>query len=148
MNENHARYEVVVYADGACAGNGTADGRMGIGVRAIHTGNGKTAEISRHMGPGTNQLAEILAIEAGLSLIKRNRNLTQVTVYSDSEYAIGCLTKPWKPKANLEALARVKKLMAEFHTVGFVWVKGHNKNIGNEIADKLAFQAARDETKK
>jgi ribonuclease HI len=62
-------------------------------------------------------------------------------VNSDSAYAIGVLTKPWKPKANLEAIAKVKSLIKECGSFQMVKVSGHSGHAENERADRLAVAA-------
>src|SRR5262245_63631659 len=54
----HDPEAVVVYTDGACSGN---PGPMGIGVVVLDKGERK--EISEYLGTGTNNIAELTAIE-------------------------------------------------------------------------------------
>lgn len=81
--------DFAVYCDGSCR-----SGRMGAGVKAVCIPTAIAIERSYILGEGINNLAEILAIQRGLRLIKPGlRARASVTVYSDSEYAIGVLTK-------------------------------------------------------
>lgn len=115
---------------------------MGVGIRAIFTATGLKKEYHHDLGPGTNNQAEILAIKMGLEKIVKDRSKANVTVYSDSAYAIGCLTNSsWNPKVNKEIIASTKKLMVQFASVQILKVKGHSSHIGNDAADTLAKKA-------
>src|SRR5262249_17308706 len=95
---------------------------MGIGVVLLSGRHRK--EISEFLGPrGTNNIAELRAIERGLEAIKdRSRN---VVVYSDSSYAIGVVSQGWKARANTELVERIRALARSFPHLRFVKVAGH-----------------------
>ncbi|HEY3268915.1 MAG TPA: RNase H family protein [Armatimonadota bacterium] len=127
------------WVDGACSGNQFAGAQpMGGGVVA-RCGDWER-DWSIPLGGGTNQLAELLVVVEALSRIK-DRPDADVIVYSDSAYAIGCLTQPWKPKANLEAIAKAKALIRECGRFRMVKVSGHSGHPENERADRLAVKA-------
>ena len=133
-NEGMRRFEF--WVDGACAGNQRVGPQpMGGGVYALC--DGIEREWAIPLGAGTNQLAEIMVVTEALRKI-RDRSQAEVIVHSDSEYAIGVLTKPWKPKANLPAIVEAKALIAECGRFRMVKVPGHAGVPGNERADKLA----------
>ena len=100
----------------------------------------------------TNQRAELTAIVRALEIAPRHRD---VTIYTDSRYAIDCVTnwyKNWvrndwqnakgKPVENKDLIQDVREKMEERELLGkgtfFVWVKGHSSDEGNIAADKLA----------
>ena len=60
-----------------------------------------------------------------------------VTVYSDSQYAIGVLSGQMKAKKNLNLIERYKQV-SNGKDVSFEWVRGHNGNHWNEVCDKMA----------
>jgi ribonuclease HI len=130
---------VEIWTDGACSGN---PGPMGIGVVVID--GTKRKEHGEYLGTGTNNIAELVAIERGLTLAAeviagdRDRPLR---VYSDSSYAIGLLDKGWKAKANQELVARIRKVVAQTSHLAFVKVSGHAGVPENERCDELARQA-------
>lgn len=132
---SHTEKGVVhVFTDGASSGN---PGPSGIGVLLRYNGNEK--EISRNIGEGTNNIAELEAIRVALSLIKKPE--LPVRIYSDSSYAIGLLTRNWKPKKNVELITSIKTLMKPFKNLTFVKVEGHSGIEDNERADFLATSA-------
>jgi ribonuclease HI len=124
-----------VWTDGACTGN---PGPMGIGVVMVWSGERK--ELSEYLGVGTNNIAELTAIERGLALAEvaapaRDR---PIRVYTDSAYSIGVLSLSWKAKANQQLVARIKAQIATFADVVFVKVAGHSGIPENERCDELA----------
>jgi len=132
-----------VWTDGACSGN---PGPMGIGVVVLHDGQRK--ELGEYLGVGTNNIAELTAIERGLDLVAEMTKasggkdaagrLQRVRVYSDSGYAIGLLEKGWKAKANQELVSRVRQEAKRFKNIRFVKVPAHSGVPENERCDELA----------
>lgn len=125
---------VVIHTDGSCFGN---PGPAGIGI--VLEWKGTTKEISRYLGEGTNNIAELTAILVALEHVK-NRRLP-VRVHTDSAYAIGVLSEGWKVKENRELVARIQALMRDFADLAFVKVRGHSGDPGNERVDQLARDA-------
>jgi ribonuclease HI len=125
---------IAVWTDGACTGN---PGPAGVGVVVIDGADRR--ELSEYLGEATNNIAELTAIERGLELVE-NRDRT-VYVHSDSAYAIGLLSKNWKAKANVELVARIRDLVAEFPAIRWVKVAGHAGVPENERCDQLARMA-------
>jgi ribonuclease HI len=127
---------IIAYTDGACSGN---PGPAGVGVVLVC--GDKRREISSYLGEGTNNIAELTAILAALEAIKDRKR--EVTVITDSSYAIGVLSKGWKAKANVELIAKMRALIAEFTQLRFQWVKGHAGHVENERCDELARDAVK-----
>jgi ribonuclease HI len=114
-------------------------------------------ELGEYLGVGTNNIAELVAIERGLEVVAQRlktggsapgtaapppRSEVQVRVYSDSGYAIGLLDKGWKAKANQELVARIRRGLAAFPgQVAFVKVRGHAGVPENERCDELGREA-------
>src|SRR5690606_5804567 len=127
---------VHVWTDGACTGN---PGPAGLGVVLID--GERREELSEYLGHGTNNIAELTAIERGLQLVgDRTR---PVLVYTDSSYSIGLLSQGWKAKANVELVARIRELCRSFTDLRFVKVAGHAGIELNERTDFLATSAVR-----
>jgi ribonuclease HI len=130
---------ILVFTDGACSGN---PGPAGIGIVLVCGSHRK--EISEYIGEGTSNIAELTAVMRALSSIKaRDRH---VILHTDSEYAIGALTKLWKIRANKDLVEQARALAATFANLRFEWVPGHAGIAENERCDALAraaIQAAR-----
>ncbi|MCU0563564.1 MAG: ribonuclease HI [Desulfobacterales bacterium] len=129
-----------IYTDGASSGN---PGPSGVGV-VLKCGD-QRKELSDYIGEATNNIAELLAIEKGLAAV-RNRS-RPVRVYTDSSYAYGVLCLSWKPKKNIELIARIRRAMAAFPDLRLVKVPGHSGVEDNERADRLAVAAIRTGTR-
>jgi ribonuclease HI len=128
-----------VWTDGACSGN---PGPMGIGVVVID--GAWRDELSEYLGIGTNNIAELVAIERGLetSLSRIATTARRVQVHTDSSYAIGLLGKGWKAKANQDLVERIRKKLTAFPAaIEFVKVAGHAGIPENERCDELARNA-------
>ena len=132
----HEAGAVEIWTDGACSGN---PGPMGIGVVVL---DGKARrEVGEYLGTGTNNIAELVAIERGLEVaaeVTGGDRQRPLRVYSDSSYAIGLLDKGWKAKANQELVARIRKAVAAHPRLSFVKVSGHAGVPENERCDELA----------
>ena len=126
--------KICVFTDGASSGN---PGPSGIGVLLRYGGHEK--EISRFIGTATNNIAELKAIEAGLSALKHTD--IPVRLFTDSKYAYGILALNWKAKKNQEIVAAIKKNMSRFKDLQFIKVRGHSGHPENERADVLATSA-------
>lgn len=121
---------VVAYTDGACSGN---PGPAGLGVVLIK--DKERRELSEYLGIATNNIAELTAILRALEVFEGELPLV---VHTDSQYAIGVLTKGWKPKVNQDLIARIKEQMKRVKRLHFVYVPGHAGVPLNERADALA----------
>jgi ribonuclease HI len=128
---------IEIWTDGACSGN---PGPMGIGVVVLDGPARK--EIGEYLGIGTNNIAELVAIERGVEVAAERTKAAprRLRVYSDSAYSIGVLSKGWKAKANQDLVARIKRRLADLD-VELIKVSGHAGVPENERCDALARQA-------
>ena len=123
---------VIAYCDGACSGN---PGPAGLGVVIRHAG--RERRLGEYLGKGTNNIAELTAI---LRVLQEAPD-GPLTVYTDSSYAIGLLTKNWKAKKNQALVAELREALDQRPDTDFVYVPGHAGVPLNEIADELAVAA-------
>jgi ribonuclease HI len=134
LGEESLTDKICVFTDGASSGN---PGPSGIGVVLRYGENEK--EISEFIGNATNNIAELMAIEAGLSALT-GRDIP-VRLFTDSNYAFGLLTQNWKPRKNRQLIESIKQKMSSFKDLKFIKVKGHSGLPENERADYLATSA-------
>jgi ribonuclease HI len=135
--ESHHEEGVIhAFTDGASSGN---PGPSGIGV-LLRYGNHER-EISRYIGQGTNNIAELEAIRVALSEIKKPE--LPVRIYSDSNYALGLLARNHKAQKNQDLVESIRELMKRFSNLRFIKVEGHAGVEGNERADQLATSAVK-----
>jgi ribonuclease HI len=126
--------KICLFTDGASSGN---PGPSGIGVLMRYGEH--TKEISQYIGNATNNIAELKAIEAGLSALK-NTDIP-IRLFTDSKYAYGLLVLRWKARKNQEVVESIKQIMGRFQDIQIIKVKGHSGHPGNERADYLATSA-------
>ncbi len=133
---------VEIYADGACKGN---PGPGGWGAWIHYAGHEK--ELFGGEMNTTNNRMELTAVIRALKALNRSCHARVFTdsVYVQkgmSEWMPGWKARNWrtadkKPVKN-DDLWRELDVLAQQHTVEWVWVKGHAGNAGNERADMLA----------
>jgi len=99
------------------------------------------SESFESLGIGTNSVAELTAILRALEAVPKTAS--EVIIHTDSQYAIGVITKGWRPKANQQLIADIKSALSERKGVRFVYVPGHAGVPLNERADALAREAIR-----
>ncbi|MCJ1360701.1 MAG: hypothetical protein MMC33_010710 [Icmadophila ericetorum] len=145
-----------IHTDGSALRNGAEGALAGIGV---YFGPNDKRNLSEALpGPRqTNQRAELTAILRALDTVPRDRD---VTIITDSRYAIDCVTnwyRNWKrngwktsagkPVENKDLVESVLAKMDERSALNsqtlFEWIKGHANHPGNVAADKLAVDGAR-----
>jgi len=135
-----------VWTDGACKGN------PGPGGWAWVADDGRWARGAE--ARSTNQRMEITA--AYRAVLAHDEPLT---VVSDSTYVVNCFRDGWwrgwlardwrnsqrKPVANRDLWEPFVELYQARDDVRFEWVKGHDGDEMNDIADRLAVAAAEDQ---
>jgi len=124
---------IVIHTDGACKGN---PGRGGWG--AVIEQNGGQLQLSGGEPQTTNNRMEMTAVIKGLEAVDPS---AKVLISSDSTYVVNTMTKGWKRKANHDLWDQLDSLVRS-RDVSWRWVRGHNGDRGNELADKLATKEA------
>lgn len=132
--------ELIIYTDGAYS---SLRDQGGVGI-VILEDRKKLLEYSNRYHRTTNNQMELGAVIIALRLIKKPYD--SITIYTDSQYVIGCATLGWKRKKNVKLwqefdtqMDRVSKLCS---TIKYLHVKGHNGDEWNEYCDKLAVKAS------
>ncbi len=132
---------IEVYIDGSSKGN-PGPGGAGIVIQD------KVAQetLSIHgipLGYVTNNQAEFLALKHALIELKtQGLSREPINILTDSQLVVGIFSRNWKARANLELVMKIRDLLKEFRQLTFSYVRGHNGNQGNELADSLAQEAA------
>ncbi|KAM5263940.1 ribonuclease H1 isoform 2-T2 [Ctenodactylus gundi] len=143
---------VVVYTDGCCSSNGRRRARAGIGV---YWGPGHPLNVGiRLPGRQTNQRAEIHAACKALEQAKA-QNISRLVLYTDSMFTINGITSwvpgwkknGWRTSAGKEVINKEDFVELERLTQGmdiqWMHVPGHSGFVGNEEADRLAREGAK-----
>jgi ribonuclease HI len=139
---------VTIYTDGACKGNPGPGGwgvvlRSGAKEKHLHGGEALT----------TNNRMEMTAIIHALKALKHP---CIVDLYTDSKYVMqgvtewlaGWKARGWKTASNaavknVDLWQELDSLLGS-HEIRWHWVKGHNGDPGNELADALANKGVAD----
>lgn len=140
---------VDIWVDGSSLGN---PGNGGYGCLMICEEKGLRKEFADGYLDVTNNQMELLAPIIGLSKLSGTNHT--VSIHSDSQYTIDCMTKwynGWKKKGmrtgagkpvkNVELVEKLHAL-CEIHNPTWVKVKAHSGIPDNEVVDKLAKNAA------
>ncbi|KAM6221313.1 ribonuclease H1 [Rhynchocyon petersi] len=143
---------VVVYTDGCCSSNGRKRARAGIGV---YWGPGHPLNVGiRLPGRQTNQRAEIHAACKAIEQAK-TQNITKLVLYTDSMFTINGITNwvqgwkknGWKTSTGKEVTNKEDFVELDRLTQGmdiqWMHIPGHSGFTGNEEADRLAREGAK-----
>jgi ribonuclease HI len=136
-----------IYSDGSCLGNPGPGGWAAILMRG-----GARKEISGGFALTTNNRMELFAAIMALEALKI---VCPTAIYTDSKYLCdavnkkwlaGWQAKNWKKADKKEVLNRDLwerfALLYEKYRPRLVWVRGHAGHPENELADRLAKNAA------
>ena len=157
---------LTIYTDGSCLKNPNGPGGWAV---VVMTKEGEMLERSGYEPMTTNNRMEMIAALEGLRVAMRWKmpkdpnEPVSVVINSDSKYVldgIGTWIEGWKrndwknsqgkPVVNRdlweELDAAVTQLKASGVHLNWMWVRGHNGNPGNELADHLAGRAAREQS--
>jgi len=133
---------IEIYTDGACRGNPGPGGWgalliAGKRTKTMHGGDPET----------TNNRMELTAAIEALNALKGRR---EVVLHTDSKYVMdginewmpnwkkrGWKTAARKPVKNKDLWQALDEAVGR-HDIEWKWVKGHDGNEGNEMADALA----------
>lgn len=141
---------ITVFTDGSCV-----QGNPGLasGAYVIMRNGNVLDSLGIPLGRRTNNAAELFAALRGLraaeNYLERNED---IILMSDSRYVISSMytcndycKNPAKP--NVELLLALSETLNDIWNkdckVKALWVKGHHKNRGNKMCDKLARATAR-----
>lgn len=138
---------IIAFTDGSCKGN---PGPCGSGA-CIYLPNVDQPVCLKK--PVTNRgsilLGELVAIHIALEFTLneiKKRQVSGITIFSDSQSAIGILTLGWTATSHKHSVRDIKMSMIELQqnniNVDIKWTPGHADIKGNNIADELAKEAA------
>ena len=143
--EGHKEVTMQIYTDGSKSEHG-----VGSGV-AIFTGNELTKQLTFKLDDRcSNNQAEQLAIVKALEEIERTtqipRNQRTAIIYTDSRITIDSLTNSRTHNRLIEEIRKKVTILERLSwTINLSWIKAHVGIHGNELADRLAKEAARNQ---
>jgi ribonuclease HI len=144
-----------IYTDGACSGNKRGCGIGGYGYVII---DGSTRKIYKNGGvilDTTNNIMELVSVIAALKELSKvlDHKTEDVVckIHSDSKYVVenwneslikwldkGWLTSKGSPVLNKKYWELLFHVTCNYKMVRFAWVKGHDENKYNEMANDIA----------
>lgn len=134
--------DVKIYTDGAYS---PSRDQGGIGI--VFVSNDEVImKYNKMYSNTTNNQMEMKAVILALKSLKKP--FDSVTIYTDSQYVINCALGKWQRKKNIllwKVFDKIYQEALKIHgSIKFQWVKGHNDNPYNCIADKIAVQASQE----
>lgn len=141
--------EYLCYTDGSCKAVDGAPGGFGFCIKPP-----KGPPIEGH-GKARNTLAKIMEYRAVAEALAALPGGVSAVVFSDNQSLVDNLEKrlrDWQTsgfvKVDTDILESVRAIANSINdkalTVRFQWVRAHNGNAGNERADQLAAEGARE----
>ena len=110
---------------------------MGAGIYVPEVSSESLSDsVSLYLGNGTNQRAELIALTKAIEMADDGD-----TIYTDSRYALG-MARNWKAKTNTELVMALRGALRD-KRIALKWVRGHDGNSAQEMADSLAVEAIR-----
>ena len=149
-------YDIGVYTDGSCHGNGNNTARGGIGVYFGVDDIRNESQPLLGYPRMTNNIAELEAALTAFDILMDDiKQRKKVVIFTDSEYVIKCSTtygdkqkeKEWSENiANKEQVRILYELFDKYKNVKLYHVKAHTgrddiHSRGNAEADRLANRA-------
>ena len=134
-------YTVEVYTDGS-----KSLGGVGSGI-AIFENNQLSHQLTYRLADEcSNNQAEQLAVVKAVEKLQDFRHLQgqqkSAAVHTDSKITLDAIANPRNHQRLVEKIREgVRRLEKDNWSIHFTWVKAHNDNVGNEIADLLAKKA-------
>ena len=143
--------EYEVWTDGSCIKESDRDskGECGSGYVIVEKDSGNIIHLhGEYIGITTNNMAEFVAVELALEdLVARKLGPSvHILIVSDSKMVVEGLSDNYNIKQPdlVKIIARIRKLEDKLNGVPqYQWVKAHVGTELNEMADWLAYTAAR-----
>ena len=140
----------IAFTDGSCLGN---PGPCGAGACVFLPGHTEPSLLKHPVSSyGSILLGELIAIKMAVTHVQtksteKDLSITdKLHIFSDSQCAIGHLVLGWEPKSHKATIQEVKEDIKNLEQAGvkveISWTPGHSDIKGNELADRLAKEAA------
>ena len=140
--QDDMQYKLEIYTDGS-----KTEKRVGSGV-AIFADGSLTHQLRYKLAERcSNNQAEQLAIAKALEKIQEfshfQGNQRSVAIHTDSKITLDAIANPRNHQNLVEQIRdEIRRLENDNWTIHFTWVKAHNDNYVNELADQVAKEAA------
>lgn len=100
-------------------------------------------KVSSGYNTAKNTTNNRMEVQSAIEAIKYtiDQNIKEFTLYSDSMYLVGTMTKNWKRKKNVDLWIELDSLIQGLN-IDWKHTKGHAGNVHNEYCDMLAVHAS------
>ena len=92
-------------------------------------------------GTVTKTTGNRMEITAVLEAVSQTPHNTEITIYTDSQYLLGCMTKGWRRRANLGLFEQLDQAIKQ-RNVHWHWIKSENGNPVHKEAHQIAINLA------
>jgi ribonuclease HI len=127
---------VEIYTDGAYSSSRNQGGWAFV---VLKDGTKVSSAFDSVVSTTNNRMEVQSAIEAIKHM--KNQNIKEFTIYSDSMYLVGTMTKNWKRNKNVDLWIELDDLIQDL-TINWEHTKGHSGNKYNDYCDMLAVHAS------
>jgi len=143
-----------IYTDGASRPRTSKRGGFGFAIEFVESGRVLLAggSVDSYTTNAVTELYGAISAMKFACLFVERKNITSIKIHCDAEYVVknSSRYKQWKAQGwkNTSGAVKNKHLWIEFDVVytklskicnvEFIWVKGHNGNRLNELADKAS----------
>lgn len=137
--------KLVLYTDGSIVG-GNPGGAEGWAVVGGLEGR-RPSEIDKGFclpaKENSSSRAELRGMIGALKYLQNfGHEFDEVIIYTDSKYALTIIKAIHKAKKNTELVNEARTLLKTAGPVRLEWIRGHNGNEGNSLADQIAGEMA------
>lgn len=139
--------KIIAYTDGSSSSKSNEQG----GIGSVILYNDKTIIIQKSFKNTSNNRMELIAVIETLLYLKKKKEFnSHIEIHSDSQYVVHAFTKKWLKHwkdidfidvKNSDLWKTLDNLVNLFNKIDFIWVKGHDNDILNNICDHLATTA-------
>lgn len=155
LETNSQNSSLTIYCDGACTGN---PGKAGSGLAIYQKDKNPILLYGNYIKEATNNIAELNALYKALLIASQNIDDNIISIFTDSKYSLDCIKtwayswkkNGWKKKTgeikNLALIIKTHELFEKIKDkIELNYVKAHSNIQGNELADRMAVLAIKEE---